>query len=31
MCDVDIPTIPMDDVDGTDTVDMGPEVAVAPE
>lgn len=28
---VDIPTIPMDDVDGDDATDVAPEVAVAPE
>ncbi|CAF3115267.1 unnamed protein product [Rotaria socialis] len=27
----DIPTIPMDDADGDDTINMAPEVAVAPE
>jgi len=27
----DIPTIPMDEVDGDDTIDMTPQIAVAPE
>ncbi|CAF2378828.1 unnamed protein product [Rotaria sp. Silwood2] len=27
----DIPTIPMDDADGDDTIDMTPQIAVAPE
>ena len=28
---LDIPTIPMDEADGDDAIDMTPQVAVAPE
>ena len=31
MMSVDIPTIQMDDADGDDSINMAPEVAVAPE
>jgi len=28
---LDIPTIPMEEADGDDTIDMSPQIAVAPE
>jgi hypothetical protein len=28
---IDIPTIPMDEADGDDTIDMTPQIAVAPQ